>query len=211
MSQANTATTATEAIQVGGYDILTPIVQGLFGADGLLTSLFGSTNTSGIWGLLVSLWNVYVVLAYAVSFLLLYLYVYASTKLNALEEVQTQWIADQEALYARKHARLTPHNRFAELRAHGDSDNPNDWKLAIIEADIIMDEEFKRLGYAGTSIGERLRSISPSAMRTLDDAWEAHKIRNQIAHAGPDFVLTQRLARDTLLRYERVFDELGIG
>lgn len=211
MAQAIDVATTTNPIPVGGFDILTPLLQALFGADGIFSALVGGTNSTGLWGFVIGLWNVYVILAYILSFLFLYLYVYASTQLNKLEQAQQEWFAAQEDLYARKYARLTPPNRFAELRAHGESDNPNDWKSAIIEADIIMDEEFKRLGYAGTSLGERLRSISPSAMRTLDDAWEAHKVRNQIAHAGPDFILTKRLVRDTLLRYERVFEELGIG
>lgn len=201
------ATTSTNQIPVGGFDILTPLLNAVFGSGGAVSGV----GLAGVWGFVVGVWNVYVVLAYAASFIFLYLYVYASTQWNKLEEAQAEKIATEEKAYARKHERLTPVNRFSELQAHGESDNPNDWKLAIIEADIIMDEEFKRLGYAGTSIGERLRSISPSAMQTLDDAWEAHKVRNQVAHAGADFVLTQKLARETLMRYERVFNELGIG
>jgi len=69
----------------------------------------------------------------------------------------------------------------------------------------------KQRGYAGNSLGERLRSISPSQLSTLDDAWEAHKVRNQIAHGGADFVLTKRLAEETINRYRRVFGEFGIA
>jgi len=211
MTQVIDMTTTTDAsINVIGFDILTPLLDGLFGPAGLLMNVTGSTNSTGILGFIVGVWNVYVVLAYAVSFVFLYVYVYAATQLNKLEISQAEYFATQENMYARSYTKADPANRFSELREQSDSDNPNDWKLSIIEADIMMDEELKRLGYAGSSIGERLRSISPTTMRTLDDAWEAHKIRNQIAHAGPDFVLTKRLAHDTLLRYGRVFAELGI-
>ena len=93
---------------------------------------------------------------------------------------------------------------------HSTSDNPTDWKLAIIEADIILDEILKEAGYGGASLGERLRSISPTQLESLDDAWQAHKVRNQIAHGGADFILTQRLAQDTIKQYRRVFYELGL-
>jgi len=94
---------------------------------------------------------------------------------------------------------------------HIASDNPNDWKLAIIEADILLDQTLKAKGFVGISLGERLRSISPAQLQSLDDAWQAHKVRNQIAHAGADFVLTRRLAEETIKQYRRVFAELGIG
>jgi len=93
---------------------------------------------------------------------------------------------------------------------HTASDNPNDWKLAIIEADIILDEALKKAGFGGGSLGERLRSISPAQLPSLDDAWQAHKVRNQIAHGGADFILTKRLAEDTIKQYRRVFTDLGI-
>jgi hypothetical protein len=101
-------------------------------------------------------------------------------------------------------------SRFDDIKKHIVSDNPNDWKLAIIEADIVLDEALKKSGYAGISLGERLKSISPSHLKSLDDAWQAHKVRNQIAHGGADFVLTRRLAEDTIKQYRRVFTELGV-
>jgi hypothetical protein len=91
-----------------------------------------------------------------------------------------------------------------------ESSNPNDWKLAIIEADIILDDILKKQGYAGNSLGERLKSIAPSQLESLQDAWEAHKVRNNIAHQGADFILTQRLAQETITKYQRVFTEFGV-
>ena len=48
-------------------------------------------------------------------------------------------------------------------------------------------------------------------METLNDAWEAHKVRNRIAHDGADFVLTKRMVDETINRYLRVFEELGVS
>lgn len=86
------------------------------------------------------------------------------------------------------------------------SANPSDWKLAIIEADKILDDITKAMQYPGESLGERLKSVEPSDFTTIQEAWEAHKVRNQIAHE-PGFVLTDRVARQTIARYKAVFEE----
>lgn len=165
---------------------------------------------TGIGAVLSFVWSLYVVLAYLFSLLLLVLYVYASVQKKYFTDLEAQILADNEALYQQYFNPTAQPSRLAELEAHIASDNPNDWKLAIIEADILLDETLKDRGYAGASLGERLRSISPAQLQSLNDAWEAHKVRNQIAHEGADFVLTERLARETIARYRRVFDEFGL-
>jgi hypothetical protein len=102
----------------------------------------------------------------------------------------------------------TPRNsRWDMVTAHIGSDNPSEWRLAILEADIILDELLDRLGYVGDTIGDKLKNANVQKFRTLDNAWEAHKIRNAIAHEGSDFVLTQREARRIVTLYETVFRE----
>ena len=88
-----------------------------------------------------------------------------------------------------------------------ESEKPNDWRQAIIEADIMLDELVTRMGYRGANLGERLKQIEKSDFTTLELAWEAHKVRNQIAHAGSNYVLTQRDARQTVDLYRQVFEE----
>jgi len=87
------------------------------------------------------------------------------------------------------------------------SDNPNDWRLSILEADIMLDELVSRMGYKGEGLGEKLKNIEKPDFRTLDDAWEAHKVRNIIAHRGSDYVLTQREANRIITLFTRVFEE----
>jgi hypothetical protein len=88
------------------------------------------------------------------------------------------------------------------------SDNPSDWKLAILESDTILDSLMQKMGYRGENLGERLKAVEPSDFVTLNDAWEAHKIRNAIAHeAGYD--LTQREAKRVIKLFENVFREFG--
>ncbi len=89
------------------------------------------------------------------------------------------------------------------------STNPSDWQLAIIEADKMLDELLKSMQYRGDSLGEKLKAVEPSDFTSLDQAWSAHKVRNQIAHE-PGFVLTDRLARQTIADYRTVFEEFEL-
>ncbi len=98
--------------------------------------------------------------------------------------------------------------RWVKLVKVMDSDNSSDWKQAIIEADIMLDEMVQAMNYPGENLGERLKAIEPSDFLTLQDAWEAHKVRNQIAH-DRQFILTRREARAALDRFERVFREFN--
>jgi hypothetical protein len=89
------------------------------------------------------------------------------------------------------------------------SENPSDWKIAILEADNLLEEVITRMGFQGETFGEKLKSIHPSQFPYLDQAWEAHKFRNDIAHRN-----NRLLARSEAYRiiglYERVFKELKV-
>lgn len=100
--------------------------------------------------------------------------------------------------------------RWQHIQDMMESTQENDWRQSIIEADIMLGEMLTRQGYVGTSIGEQLKQVESADFNTLNDAWEAHKVRNQIAHSGSDFVLSDTLARRTIAQYGNVFREFEL-
>jgi hypothetical protein len=90
------------------------------------------------------------------------------------------------------------------------STNASDWRLAIIEADVMLEDLLRRMGYHGESIGEMLKGVEESDFLTLDAAWEAHKTRNRIAHSGSEFPLNEREAKRVVALFETVFREFKI-
>lgn len=106
---------------------------------------------------------------------------------------------------AKGDAKLT--EKWSRILTHIESANVNDWSLAIIEADIILGEILDKLGYHGESIGEKLKQVEKGDFKTLNEAWEAHKVRNAIAHQGSDFVMNQREAKRVIGLYRQVFEE----
>lgn len=92
---------------------------------------------------------------------------------------------------------------------HLSATNPNEWKLGIIEADNLLDSLVKTMGYQGDGLGERLKNVEPSDFKTLQNAWEAHKVRNRIAHES-GYVPTEHEARQAIANYRAVFEEFAI-
>jgi hypothetical protein len=99
--------------------------------------------------------------------------------------------------------------RWQKVVDHVNSQNPAEWRLSILEADVMLDEMLQKVGFHGDTIGERLKSVTKADFKNLDLAWEAHKIRNAIAHEGVDFLLSQRESKRIIGLYEIALKEFS--
>ena len=117
-------------------------------------------------------------------------------------------IADKiDAQYLKPTIHKQKNTRWTRIQLLMQSSNPSDWKLAIIECDIMLDELLFTLGYYGNTIADKLKLIHKSDFPALQNAWDAHMIRNRIAHEGSGFELNQRDALQTFYLYEHVFKD----
>ncbi len=85
-----------------------------------------------------------------------------------------------------------------------------DWRVAIIEADVLLEESLIYSGFTGTGVGEMLTNSSPASFRTYQFAWDAHKVRNDIAHEGSSYKLSKEDAVRTLSMYRATLEEFGV-
>ena len=116
-----------------------------------------------------------------------------------------------EIAHAMAGVEAAPKNQKWEMiLSRADSPTPSEWKVAIIEADAMLDELVDGMGYPGEGLGERLKNADPGLFRTLGSASEAHMIRNRIAHDTLHEELSQREAKRVISLYEIVFREFGI-
>lgn len=100
--------------------------------------------------------------------------------------------------------------RWETIVRHSQSDNENDWRHAIMDADILLDELLDSLGYRGDTMGDKMKQVERSDFNTIDLAWEAHKVRNRIAHEGSQMQLNEREVRRTIGLFEQVFKEFHL-
>ncbi len=148
-------------------------------------------------------WNFFIAVSTLVSLTLLTGIVYCVIRMNQLTREMNRKYATypKEELEEKEEAK-----RWRRVRELAASDAPNDWRQAIIEADIMLGEVLEKAGYLGDSVGERLKRVEQGFVK-LNEAWAAHKVRNEIAHSGSDFILTRRDARSTIELYEQVLKE----
>ena len=97
--------------------------------------------------------------------------------------------------------------KWQKIMKLSESENQSDWRWAIIEADIILDELLQKLQLPGDTMGEKLKAVEKSDFNTIESAWEAHKARNMVAHNGSDFLINQKQIRHIISLYEAVFKE----
>jgi len=57
----------------------------------------------------------------------------------------------------------------------------SDKRLAVIEADALLDDVLKELRFPGENLGERLKRVS-AEMANIEGVWFAHKLRNAFVH-----------------------------
>jgi hypothetical protein len=155
--------------------------------------------------LITTIWIGITVLAYVASLGFLAILMHSRIRMRQVEAVEDlKYTTISDAPHALEEIE---HHRWTHVRELIEGTSPNDWRQAIIEADIILDDMLTRLGYQGAGVGEKLKTVDPAKFNTLQEAWEAHKVRNDIAHQGSEYQLTDHLAYRTILHYENVFKE----
>jgi len=100
--------------------------------------------------------------------------------------------------------------RWDKVLAYSSSGNPSDWRLAILEADMMLFDILQKSGFDGVTIGEMLMGADKSKLQNLDHAWRAHKVRNEIAHSGMNYNLTRIKTDEVIEQYRIVFTELNL-
>lgn len=96
---------------------------------------------------------------------------------------------------------------WAKITSRLETGLESEYKLAVIEADSILNDILKRMGFGGETLGERLERLTTATLPNLKQIWEAHKIRNNIVH-DPDYRLALDEARRVLDIYEQALRDL---
>jgi hypothetical protein len=106
---------------------------------------------------------------------------------------------------SRKHAQES----WNTIEEHFYRGGESDLKVAILEADKLLNDALREAGIMGIQLGDRLKKANVGQIPNLNDLWQAHKLRNQIAHE-PNFKLKRDLAERALNIYEEALKNLGI-
>ena len=145
--------------------------------------------------------------AISFSFIIMFLIgiVYLTLQIQELEKQEKARFAAHPYVQEQKQKKNERWEKVAALYASG---SEADWRVAIIEADSMLDELLTLLKVPGGHIGEKLRYLDRKFFPTLDSAWNAHKVRNRIAHEGIAFKLDSITVANAMRDYEKVFRDM---
>ncbi len=157
--------------------------------------------------ILAQFWLWVTTFSFLISIGILAVFVYSTLRyrqINALDEAKYATVHD-----AHQAVEEVENKRWKRVLELIESTNENDWRQAIIEADIFLYDALEHAGYEGTTVGEKLKQVTAHRFASVQDAWEAHKVRNDIAHQGQAYQLTYHNAYRAIQRYETVLREFG--
>ena len=111
-----------------------------------------------------------------------------------------------EKLFSKSSFAVLPHgelsNRWQEIETM-------DPKIAVIEADKLVDTVLRRAGLDGASMADRIRKTEKMVSRNVyQSMWDAHKVRNELVHEV-DRHVNEYGSRDAINKMRNYLEALG--
>jgi hypothetical protein len=174
------------------------IFKTLFKALYDIRDFFGGLIAPNLW------WLQLVSLLISVLFLLGIIYIFIKTSYFEMKKEQFLDILGRG--YVSKSRSL---RGWKQIQKRMQSKEQNQWKLAILEADRILDEILKMSGYLQKNLDEKLELITPAQLANAEDVKRAHRVRNKIAE-DPTSEISREEAESIIKVYKQAFKELNL-
>lgn len=159
------------------------------------SGFFGAVHTAQIIGYLLTVLFLAGIIFYII-------------KLSSLKEQQEEAFEDHIISTVKKPPMNEHMQHWQEITQAIMSDQHQLWRVAILDADTMLEDMVRGLGYTGQSFGEVLKTVPPSTA-WIDAAWKVHYLRNTLAHEGARYTLTHREAYQAYKIYEGILYETG--
>ncbi len=98
--------------------------------------------------------------------------------------------------------------RWNEIERQATDGNEMNLKIAVMEADKLLDHALKALAMPGTTLGERLKYAAYRYPK-IRQVWGAHRLRNQLAHESA-FYLEPSMARRAIRDFKDALKLLNL-
>jgi len=159
------------------------------------------------------LWSVLGTISIIASIVFLAIIIFSLVRLREIQLNDKREISHKinEAMMLEQERNRSQNPRWHNVLSLTESPNESDWRMAIMEADSILEELLKEKGVPGDTVAELLEAARSNGYPHIQDVWDAHLIRNQIAHQGTDFPVSQIESRRVIKLYQNFFEELGVN
>lgn len=86
---------------------------------------------------------------------------------------------------------------------------PESARLAIIEADALVDTALRGMQIQGEHLADRLTALDDGTIKSMSRIWRAHRLRNDLVHT-PGFAVSPADAQRTMDDYEAFLKEIEV-
>lgn len=184
--------------------LATPITSAMTAPQ--VAQYFQTASTPGAYDTMFQQWSTFVAFSLLITLCLSAISIYCSIRVFQIRQMERRkFAAAQRTVVA--HDVPKSQLRWNRITDQANSDSEQSWRLAILEADIMLNELLDTMGYKGETMADKMRSVDRVTFNSIDLAWEAHKIRNKIAHEGSTHQLTARETRRVIALYEKVLKD----
>lgn len=97
---------------------------------------------------------------------------------------------------------------WEEIQKKAPLNPPQSFTLAIVAADNLVGDALREMGLEGEHIADRLEKLNPREIKTLNNLWRAHRVRNDLVHTT-GFEIKQNEAKEVLNIFESFLKEIG--
>lgn len=98
--------------------------------------------------------------------------------------------------------------RWDEIERLASSGETMSMKMAVLEADKLLDHALKAMAMSGTTLGERLK-FAAYRYPEIRRVWWAHRLRNSLVHE-PTFRLERHTAKRAVREFRRALSTLRV-
>ena len=131
--------------------------------------------------------------------------VYALLKTNWLNKLL---LYDVQEFLTYKHFGLSKtRKKWEGIEKDLEKGTEPEMKLAVVEADSLLDNVLRIMGYDGKDMTSRLEKINTNIIEDLEDLKKYHKIYSNIIH-DPTYRLDSKLAEEALKAYRKALVDL---
>ncbi len=98
--------------------------------------------------------------------------------------------------------------RWQAVRAKAEENFADAPRIAVLEADALLDDVLKMLGTPGEHLADRLGAFDAGEVKSLDRVWRAHRLRNDLVHTA-GFTASPEETIQALNDFEEFLKEIG--
>lgn len=221
---------AAGCILLGGYTVLSIFAEGV--RQGLFVEFADKTDFFAVlWSVLVAVWinnlsPLFLVLdAFVLCFFLVALIKVQPLKQNMkllTLKPHAHGHGDHGGGHGDVHGGTGAHHTSAPVKPAGNpatlkhwasivhranTGTPENLRWAVMEADALVDHVLRQRGIAGESMAERLQNARWAGSQLVDKVFDAHRLRNELAHT-PGFQMTTKQAERALFTFRDFLKEL---